>query len=144
MLDKPIYDYTSAEIKEKITENGMKCSAQRIAIYEVLLRSDHPSAEGVYRELSERQPSLSLSTVYNTLESFVSHGLIDRIKTDGGKMRYDARREPHAHIHDQGTDQLLDYFDDDLLAMVGKHLKKRKIRGFKLNDFQILINGTYQ
>jgi Fe2+ or Zn2+ uptake regulation protein len=43
----------------------------------------HPTAEQLHASLRRAHPSLSLSTVYNTLESFVRAGLCERVNSDG-------------------------------------------------------------
>lgn len=136
-----VYNYSLAEIKEKITNHGMKCTSQRIAIYQALLSSDHPSAEEVYDDIEKDFPSISLSTVYNTLETFAETKLIGKIKTSNGKMRYDVRIEPHAHLYCKKSEKAIDYFDDELQEMIIKHIKKKKIPNFNIGDIQIQING---
>lgn len=138
-----VYDYSLPEIKEKISMYGMKCTSQRIAIYQALLSSDHPSVENVYDVIGKDYPSISLSTVYNALETFAEKKLIGKIKTSNGKMRYDVRIEPHAHLYFKETKKVVDYFDDDLQSMIKKHFAKKNIPNFSIADVQILINGKY-
>ncbi len=77
---KKVYNYSYTEIKSKIGAHDLKCTSQRLNIYNVLLSLDHPVVEEVYEAIRTDNPSISLSTVYNTLETFVKHGLIWKIK----------------------------------------------------------------
>jgi len=57
----------------------------------------HPSAEQIHAGLAGNHPSLSLSTVYSTLEAFVRAGLVRKVKANDGRLRVDGTREDHDH-----------------------------------------------
>jgi Fe2+ or Zn2+ uptake regulation protein len=82
----------------RLREAGLKATASRTAIL-AFLEADHshPTAEMVYERLAGTLPTLSLSTVYATLESFLAAGLVRRIHTDGGKLRVDGTGGDHDH-----------------------------------------------
>ena len=80
-------------------DNNMKLTAQRIAIYEMLMSTkSHPSAETIYDSIKDRYPTMSLATVYKTLKSLVQLNLAQEINVGEGNFRYDANAEPHPHI----------------------------------------------
>ena len=55
---------------EKYRNVGLKLTPQRLAILNYLEgNKEHPSAEDVYKAVSRKFPTMSLATVYNTLES---------------------------------------------------------------------------
>ena len=57
---------------ERCREAGLNVTPQRIAIYRALLASeDHPTPEMLYRAVSRDMPSLSLATIYKTLDTLV-------------------------------------------------------------------------
>ncbi len=77
---------------------GFRVTAPRLAILELLSKDRrHPTAEMVYDALCESHPSISRSTVYSTLESFVHSGLIRKIATGGNKFRVDGTEQDHDH-----------------------------------------------
>lgn len=77
---------------------GLKVTGPRLAILRELERNPHhPCAEEVHRILVESYPSLSLSTVYMTLEAFVRAGLARRMPDLDGRMRVDGFDQPHDH-----------------------------------------------
>lgn len=79
---------------------GLRITKQRRIILEELRRADfHPSADELYGKVRRRLPRVSLGTVYRNLELLSSGGVIRRIETAGGKMRFDGMAEPHCHIH---------------------------------------------
>ena len=78
---------------------GLKVTPQRIAIYTMLSHTDeHPNAEMIYRALEPTNPTLSLATVYKTLDFFKASGLVQELNIGEASTRYDAivTRHPHA------------------------------------------------
>ena len=60
-------------VGEYLKENGIKPSIQRIKIFQYLL--DHytyPIVDDIFRNLSTEIPTLSKTTVYNTLNIFIN------------------------------------------------------------------------
>jgi Fur family peroxide stress response transcriptional regulator len=83
---------------EKLQAAGLKVTAPRLAVMEYLeSNSTHPSAERLFADLRERHPSLSLSTVYKTLEAFLRAGVCRRIAGEGMRLRVDGTLHPHDH-----------------------------------------------
>jgi Fur family transcriptional regulator, peroxide stress response regulator len=88
------------EIKERFKEKGINPSYHRLKIYENLVsRSDHPTVEMIYNDLNQSIPTLSKTTVYNTLKVFSSSGLALPISIDETEIRYDAKMSFHGHLH---------------------------------------------
>lgn len=79
---------------------GMRVTPQRVAICELLASShEHPTAAMIYEELKPRFTSLSLATVYNTLETLVGLGVVNVLGHAGDdKVHYDADTEPHVNL----------------------------------------------
>ncbi len=77
---------------------GLRSTRPRLAILQVLQHDTrHPTAEQVYRRLRPAHPSLSLATVYNTLEAFTRRGLCRRVPPVDGRQRFDGTVNPHHH-----------------------------------------------
>jgi Fe2+ or Zn2+ uptake regulation protein len=77
---------------------GLRATTPRLAILaELETDSRHPSAEMLLETLASEIPSLSLSTVYATLEIFLQKGLIQRIAGTSGKLRVDGMLHEHDH-----------------------------------------------
>ncbi|ROQ90245.1 Fur family transcriptional regulator [Desulfosoma caldarium] len=73
-------------------------SRHRDAVLDVLRRShDHPTADQIYDAVRQTLPRISLGTVYRNLEILASQGLIQKIVTGSGPMRFDGN--PHRHVH---------------------------------------------
>lgn len=81
-------------------EAGIQPSMQRLAILELLAAERcHPSAEEIYSRLLPSIPTLSRTTVYNTLHLMAEKMLVHEIEIEPGVTRYDlAMRAPHGHF----------------------------------------------
>jgi Fur family peroxide stress response transcriptional regulator len=88
-----------ALFRQCCAERGLTLTPQRLAIYHALAGDDsHPCAEALFRRIKPAMPSLSLGTVYRTLELFVAHGLVSRLHPTDDTARFDANREDHHHL----------------------------------------------
>ena len=59
----------------------------------------HPTAQELYQQLKPDYPDLSLGTVYRNLSLFAEEGDAMSVGVFRGQERFDARTEPHAHLH---------------------------------------------
>jgi Fur family peroxide stress response transcriptional regulator len=88
-----------AEISDMLRDAGIRPTAQRIAIYEMLRgTTSHPKAETVYEAVKDEFPSLSLNTVYDTLEILVESGLVRKLPMKENVSRYDGNPIAHGHF----------------------------------------------
>ncbi len=132
---------SSEKIREKIGSAGIKATMQRVLTYEALLLLDHPTAEQVHDFLKKQHPSISLATVYKTLDLFVNSGLIDRVETVQGIKRYDYNINKHNHIYCSNTNEIIDYFDRDLNQLIEEYFKSKKIENLTIEDIKLQIKG---
>lgn len=78
---------------------NVKPSVQRIAIMDYLLKhKTHPCVDEIYMALNKEIPTLSKTTVYNTLKLFVEHGAALMLTIDEKNACFDADVSPHAHF----------------------------------------------
>ncbi|MHB8111075.1 MAG: Fur family transcriptional regulator [Syntrophorhabdaceae bacterium] len=77
----------------------MKMTPQRMAIMQYLDGNTmHPSAADIYAALHDRFPTMSLATVYNTMETFKQLGSVVELAIDPVKKRFDPNTDPHHHV----------------------------------------------
>ncbi len=77
----------------------MKYSRQRELVREAVLHADcHPTADEVYHKVRQKEPNVSLATVYRNLHQLVEHGIIRRIVIPGDPDRFDHRMSDHEHM----------------------------------------------
>ena len=83
---------------EILKREGMKSTRHRNAILLLLEQAEHPrTAEEIYISLREKTASINLSTVYRTLDTFVSKNLVVKSTLDDGKARYELNQHEHKH-----------------------------------------------
>lgn len=84
---------------EILKSKKLKVTPQRLAIFHMLYNTtSHPSAETIYNSLRETHPTMSLATVYKTLDALVKTGLVQQINVGEDAFRYDATATSHPHI----------------------------------------------
>ena len=89
----------ATEIKDYLLEKNIKPSCQRIKILEYLItHENHPTVDMIYSELVKEMPTLSKTTVYNTLNSFIKEDIVRVITIEEGETRYDADIKNHGHF----------------------------------------------
>ncbi|MGO9379841.1 MAG: Fur family transcriptional regulator [Dissulfurispiraceae bacterium] len=83
----------------KYKELGLKLTPQRISILSFLEGNiDHPTAEEIYKKVSRKFPTMSLATVYKTLETLRRQGRLTEITIDPNKRHFDPNLEKHHHL----------------------------------------------
>ena len=108
-------------IKNYLTESNIKPSYPRIKIFEYLIvNKNHPTVDMIYSELVKEIPTLSKTTVYNTLRLFIKEKVAVVITIEEGETRYDADITNHGHF---------------------KCTNCRKIYDFRVNIMDIKIEG---
>ena len=92
--------YTTDDLARMIHSSGIRVSAQRIAVLGFISnRKMHPTADEVYNALRLVYPSISRTTVYNSLHVLVESGLVKTLEIEAGVMRYDmGAQERHGHF----------------------------------------------
>ena len=83
-----------------LRDKGVNPSYQRSKIFEYVVNNhNHPTVNQIYDALIEKIPTLSKTTVYNTLNLFVEKKLVEVITIEGNEARYDIYNpEDHAHF----------------------------------------------
>jgi Fur family transcriptional regulator, peroxide stress response regulator len=133
------------EIVSRLHSAQLKVTPQRIAVMQALMTShSHPTAEEIFKQVSQNLPGLSPTTVYNVLDVFVRKGLIKRVKTEHGVMRYDAVTDTHHHLYCESSDRMEDFQDPELDQLLAEYFSKKKIQGFRLKDVKLQIVGEFE
>lgn len=88
------------QMVEKLKERDYRITPQRYAVLNVLANSpDHPSAESIHAELNEHYPTMSLATVYKTINLLKREGEILELEFSDLGNRYDGNKpSPHPHV----------------------------------------------
>jgi len=100
------------ESHQYLRQFSIKPSVQRSAVMNFLLKNRiHPTIEQIYLALSPGMPTLSKTTVYNTLDLFVERGAVRALAIDEKNARYDVDISAHAHFMCRKCGSIQDIFD---------------------------------
>ena len=120
----------------------LKATHQREVILGIVLNcKNHPSTEYVYELTQKQVPSISLATVYKTLETFAIKGIISKTLTVEGQGRYDPNLDSHGHIYSSNSNEIIDYVDEELNAVISDFFKKKKVKNFHIKKISLNIIG---
>ena len=87
------------KLSEYLEKEGIHPSYHRLKILEYLhAQRTHPTVDMIYKDLSKEIPTLSKTTVYNTLKLFLSKGIVQELTIEEKEVRYDADTTQHAHF----------------------------------------------
>lgn len=117
--------------------HGIRPSAQRVAVAEYVLQtSDHPSADQVWNTVKRTFPMLSRATTYNTLNLFVSKGLLRQLDLAEGSVVFDPNTVPHHHLIDTESKRIYD--------IPWERIEVRKVEqldDYLVDEFQVVLRG---
>lgn len=116
-----------------LKDHDIKPSYQRIKIFEYLAKhKNHPTVDTIYHDLVHEIPTLSKTTVYNTLNLFLDKKIVQLIGIEETEARYDADISVHAHFKCLSCSKIYDiYFD----------ITESTIK--ELEDFQVFERQLY-
>ena len=125
-------------ITAHLLQYNIKPSVQRMAIMQYLLAyKSHPSVDEVYNALALSIPTLSKTTVYNTLKLFVEHGAAQMLTIDERNVCFDGDTTPHAHFLCKCCGKI---YDLPMPAPV-KEVMPNVIDGHEVNEMHYYYKG---
>ncbi len=87
------------KLENILRDNGLRVSSHRLYILKFLMENRiHPTADDIKKALEREGYRISLSSVYNILNTFVEKGIVQELLIEDGSVRYDINTEPHAHF----------------------------------------------
>ena len=135
---------TKAESPENnrraLNVTGMRVTSQRALILEIIRRGQgHLDADEVYRRARQKQPRLSLSTVYRTLQAFKRLGLIEEVHFDEAHHHYEVKPPAeHHHLVCLGCGRVIE-FRYPLARYVKRNVAEAK--GFDITSTEVRMTG---
>ena len=129
-------DLEVSRLERICSEKGMRMTEQRKVIARVLSEADdHPDVEEVFKRSHNRDPHISLSTVYRTVRLFEDAGILERHDFGEGRARYEqVGREHHDHLIDIKSGKVIEFLNEEIerLQIRIAHQHGYKIVGHKL------------
>jgi Fur family peroxide stress response transcriptional regulator len=136
------FQKSDASAIEALRSKGYKATPQRIAICRIALNNrKHPSAQQVYDEVRKIHPTVSLATVYKTLEVLRDLNLVQQLNFPKGQARFDSYMNPHVNLICLKCGKITD-LDDITTKEIAK--KVAATTKFKPNGQRIDVYGVCQ
>jgi Fur family peroxide stress response transcriptional regulator len=124
---------------EDCKNKGLSVTYQRLAVFKSLTGNpSHPTAEDLYKQVKTEHPTISLATVYKTLETLAENDLISKVTPLHDMARYDAENETHHHLVCIKCRKILDIHDNNLN---GLSLSTQNNNGFQILDYRVQFDG---
>lgn len=123
-----------------LRQAGMRITPQRIAICKLLVETDtHPTAAAIYNKIRTQYPSLSLTTVYNTLDTLADLGAVHVLGHAGDDtVHYDADTTPHVNLACISCHKIVD-IPCSKVAPINQEISATS--GYKLLGARVLYYG---
>ena len=113
------------EFRTRLKRHGLKATRQRLEVHEAMMVLGHASADLVTEEIARRGVvKVTVASVYNILSQLADLKIYSRRLSSNNKMYFDINNF---------------IFDDELAELVQAHLKRRKFRGFTVEDIDIQL-----
>jgi len=119
-----------------LKENDLKITPQRLMILKYLDKhKNHPTADEIYSELKKDNPSLSKTTVYNSLLTLKQHKIIKSLTICDSEHRYDIRDDIHHHFLCEKCGKIID------LDLDCPYINNRTLHGHKILERHGYLKG---
>ncbi len=123
-------------IRDTLQDAGINATAQRVAIYRYLkTHLTHPTVDEVFLALRTDMPTLSKTTVYNTLKLFYEKGLVYQLTIDDVEVRYDAETVYHGHFLCRRCGRIYN------VTLPPHDAMKEDLNGFDITDCEVNFRG---
>jgi Fe2+ or Zn2+ uptake regulation protein len=127
-----------AELVDAFRAQGLKVTPQRQLLFRLLHgNTQHPTADLLYAQASDRMPGISLRTVYQTLTDLTAMGELQQVSFDTGATHFDPNVADHHHAVCDTCGTIIDVYVDgaDQLAIDG-------LDGFRPAVASIVFHGS--
>ncbi|MCI3029985.1 Fur family transcriptional regulator [Desemzia incerta] len=123
----------------KLKANNIRITPQRYGILEYLIEHDsHPTADEIYKALSDRFPSMSVATVYNNLRLFTEIGFVKEMRFGDASSRFDFATTEHYHAVCENCGKVEDIYYPGLEDVESV---TADLTGFKITHHRLEIYG---
>jgi len=126
------------QIKQELLDREVQPTFQRIKIFQYLDENRiHPTVERIYKDIKEAIPTISRTTVYNTLDLFNDKGIVQELTISGTESRYDINTTTHNHFFCKECGEV---FDIETEAY-WKENNIDKVQGNRIEEIHFYFKG---
>ena len=128
------------EFKALLKKHSLKATPQRLAVHEAMMSLGHACADMVTESIKEKGTAkVTLASVYNILTHMAMLGVYHYRMSANNKMYFDVNTFKHIHFYDKDNHTFRDVIDDELVQLIESHLSRKRVRGYKIEDFDIQL-----
>jgi Fe2+ or Zn2+ uptake regulation protein len=130
------------EFTEILKKNSLKATPQRLAVHEVMMELGHACADMVTESIKQKGTAkVTTASVYNILTHMAMLGIYHYRMSANNKMYFDVNTFKHIHFYDKDNHAFRDVIDDDLVSLIESHLSRKRVKGYKIEGFDIQLIG---
>lgn len=113
---------------EGLKEKGCRLTPQRLEIIKAIAKCEnkHPALNDLMKDVKKVLPTVSFSTLYNTVMKFEEIGLVHLFSING-ETRVETKVKPHINLIDRKSGKIKDMDDAELLNLIKKKIKSDDI-----------------
>jgi Fe2+ or Zn2+ uptake regulation protein len=125
------------KLKNVLQSKDLKPTFQRLKILGYLNQhpDEHPTVEHIHEALARKIPTISMTTVYNTLSAFLNKGIVEAVTITGTEIRYDIKTKHHHHFLCKRCGHILD------IEIKCPLTEKNTIQGNKIDEWHGYLKG---
>ncbi len=119
---------------------GLRVTSQRALVLDIIRHSHgHLDADEIYRQARKKQPRISLSTVYRTLQTLKKLRLVEEVHFDEEHHHYEVKPPTeHHHLVCLGCGQVVE-FQYPLARLVKRNVTEAK--DFEITGSEVRMTG---
>lgn len=124
------------DLTKELKNRNIRLSHHRLKVLEFLNDNRiHPTVDQIYIQLHKDIPTLSKTTVYNTLNALIDAGLVKVITIEDNETRYDIITDNHGHFKCESCGNIYD-FEINL-----ENFDSKDLNNFKINNKDVYFKG---
>ena len=129
------------QVFDKIRARGYRLTRQRRLVLEILEQSqEHLDAETLYARAKERDPAISLATVYRSIAVLKEVGLVQAHRLGEEHRHFETIQEsPHYHFTCVNCGQVVEFKAPQLMNLAQK---LRDSQGLHVTEISLHLTGT--
>ncbi len=125
---------------DQLRKSRLRATGQRLTIMQAVMESrSHPSVDDIYQKVRHTYPTISISTIYKTLQTMSRMGTVLTVETGTGSQRYDGHVGLHHHAICNKCGKVFDIDFDHYPIDLDK---KNILEGFQVHGIKVTFLGT--
>ena len=127
------------DLEKACAKAGLKMTDQRKTILRILSEAeDHPSIEELHERVKKADPSVSMATMYRTMNTLAELDLVMKHEFKETFARFELNTDHHHHLIDVDTGDVIEFTNAELEAIKEKIAESL---GYELVDHTLELYG---